>query len=284
MRRRVHPRAGLKTGAGLQGIVTTAPTRCPECGSSRIAWDETRRESICQACGLVIEPEGDEMDPGQVPTETTAPTQQDDRLPSNLERAQRLADERSSSERRLIHVRQETRRLAAQLDCPRDIADRAGDLFEQARRAGITQGRSLDALAAASLMASCRMMHLVRTEEDIEAAARATWEEIKHAYRALVRELELPVPPMTAHEYMGQLATDLDVPGPLEATARDILQQVCGTVEAAGKDPLGWAAAALVRACQQAGEDLSMNRAAQAAGVSPTTVKARLADLDDLDL
>lgn len=256
--------------------------RCPECGSHRLEVDARRREVVCRDCGLVLEDTELALEEPAAPPSTADQTSFGQRLPRHLERAQKRADELSSSERRWIAAKQEAHRIASVLACPRDVADRAADLIKAARKAKLTQGRSLDALAAASLMAACRILHMPRTEADLREAARAGWSDIQAAYKALVTGLELPIPPMTAHEYMAQLASQIDLGTGVEAEARDMLSRVCGTEKAAGKSPLGWAAAALVLASRESEPPLSMNRAAEVADVSPSTVKARVDELEAL--
>ena len=49
--------------------------------------------------------------------------------------------------------------------------------------------------------------------------------------------------------------------------------------QAAGKNPPGWAAAAVVLASRETGSPISIQKAAKAAGVSPSTVKGRVDEL-----
>lgn len=259
--------------------MTNSVDACPECSSKDTAWDEQTQALTCRSCGLIIEEttlEGNQAatsDPGRTKT----------RVPDHLQYAQDQAEQLSSSERRLIDTRNEAKRIARELGCPTDVADRAIEIVKQARDADLTQGRSLDAMAAASLMAACRMLHLVRTEDDLANAARAPFSQIQSAYKALAKGLDLPIPPATAHEYMAQLATSVDTAEGVEAHARSLLEHVCGTPHAAGKNPLGWAAGALVLASRRTDHPITIEDAAQAASVSTATVSARIKDLEALD-
>jgi len=251
---------------------------CPECGSRDLAFDEEHREIVCQDCGAVLDAVDVTLEPGVGPTGDGEGGEQE--VPEGLESAQALADELSGSKRRAILVHQEIRRLATVLNCPDDVVDRARRLFASAREAEITRGRVLEAWAAACLLAACRQLHLPRTIETVAASSKAEQGEIRAAYDALKRELGLPVPPSTPMDYVSQLASELELPGPLRARAREVLGELSGTEQAGGKDPLGWAAAALVWAARGTEHAVSMNRAAQAGDVSDSTVKARLEDLD----
>lgn len=201
-------------------------------------------------------------------------------LPGRLRRAQERAEELPASERRWIDAAQQTRRAGGAIQCPADVAEEAARLLRRAQEARITQGRDLRAMGAASLLIACRRLHLARSEEQVAGATGVEVRELRNAYRALTRGLGVRVPKMTAHAHMAQVASRLGVDPLVESEARRILGPICGTKHAAGRDPRGWASAALVLAARRAGTDLSVNRAAKAARVSHSTVALRIADLE----
>jgi transcription initiation factor TFIIIB Brf1 subunit/transcription initiation factor TFIIB len=238
--------------------------------------DERHAEWYCPKCGAVLHAHETDRSARSTPPATP---KTHERLPPRLAAIQRRTQGITSSEHRWMRARDEARRLATALGCPPDIADRAGHLIRRARNAHLTQGRDLDAIAAAALLASCRMLQLVRKDEDIARHSKASHDDIQNAYKTLVTGLRLPIPSVTAHDYLAQLATGLGIPPPIENEARRILQQVCGTERAAGKNPRGWAAAGLVIAAETAGLDLTHQQIAKAAGISIGTLRARLKEL-----
>lgn len=248
--------------------------RCPECGSTRVRVD-ARGETACQACGLVLA----EAEPTRPEPLAKLERATGMRLTGRLAQTQRRAERASASERRWIDAAQQTRRAGSEIHCPADVAEEAARLLKRAQKAGLTQGRDLRALGAAALLASCRRLHLARSEEQVAEAIGVAPRDLRVAYRALVRGLALTIPHVTAHAHLARVASALRVPPPVEAEARRILDPVCGTKNAAGRNPLGWAAAALVLAAARKGHALSVHRAANAAGVSGSTVALRVADL-----
>lgn len=251
--------------------------RCPECGSTRVQTD-ARGETACQACGLVL------AEPEHAPSDPIAKLEKSTgfQLTGRLAKAQKRATELSASERRWIDAAQQTRRAGSEIQCPADVAEEAAHLLKRAQKAGLTQGRDLRALGAAALLASCRRLHLARSEEQVAQALGVDLRDLRAAYRALTRGLDLSVPKLTAHAYMAQIASRLHVPPRVESDARAILAPICGTKNAAGRNPLGWAAAALVLAAKRSGFALNVNQAANAAGVSNSTVALRVVDLEAL--
>ncbi|MFA5943100.1 MAG: transcription initiation factor IIB family protein [Candidatus Thermoplasmatota archaeon] len=251
---------------------------CPGCGNKRFVVDEARGEESCSRCGLVRD-----LPPIAQPShlQSTPPGRNaKERLPIRLQRWDRQRGE-PGNVHRLRLAQDEARRMAAALGCPLDVGERAATLLARARKARLTQGRSLDAFAPAALMASCRLLLLARTEKEITAASRVSWAEVQAAYKALVRGLALEVPALTAKEYLGQVASAVGLDGRVQAEAYRILQPICGTTQSAGKSPLGWSAAALLLAARAKGKAPSVGRMAEAAGVSPSTLLARANELQD---
>lgn len=245
---------------------------CPECGADTWLFDAARDEEVCQACGLVRFAHT---------SHGATPSDADRHGPRRLRAVEKRTLQISGSQQRLQDAVRESARIAEALGCPPDIAARAGHVLGRARKAGLTQGRDLDAMAAAAVLASCRLLFLTRTSAEVAAASRIAEGAVQHAYKALVTGLRLPVPAMTAREYLGQLTSKLGLPASLIAPAQARLGDICGTARAAGKTPIGWAAAALVLAARDVGIAMSVNAAAKAAGVSGSTVAARIEDLLD---
>lgn len=200
------------------------------------------------------------------------------RLPKRLATQQHRRGEAGNAHR-LRLAQEEARRLAGTLGCPADVGERAAQLLRRARQARLTQGRDFDALAPAALLVSCRALMLARTEQEMENVSKVPWRRIQAASRTLVRGLGLRLPTLTAKQYIGQVASAAGLADAVQADAYRFLQPVCGTAAAAGKSPLGWSAAALLLAARKRGLDVPVRRLAGAAGVSPSTLLARVEDL-----
>jgi transcription initiation factor TFIIB len=251
-------------------------TTCPVCGTDGWDLDPTHDEYVCRTCGLV-RPAFTTTAP-VAPGPTPGPARRDARL----EAIARRARQEPGSDVRWRAARHEAHRLATALGCPPDVADRAAALLRAAQRKALTQGRDLDALAAASLVTACRMLYLGRSVADVAAHSPVAEDRIQGAQKVLVQGLGLSVPSMTAHEYLASVNAKVGAPPHVEAAARRLLDRVCGTRHASGKSPLGWAAAALVLAGREADVPLSANAVARAVGISTSTVTARLRDLSAL--
>lgn len=134
-------------------------------------------------------------------------------------------------------------------------------------------------IATACVYAVCRLNEQPRTFGDVARVSKMDEERVRHCYRMLNRELDLPVPPADPEQYLPQIASALDAHHETERRARELLGQADHTRVANGQNPMGAAAGALYLASRQTGEQLNQNAVAEAADVSTVTVRERYRDL-----
>jgi transcription initiation factor TFIIB len=286
----------------------SATTRraCPEC-EGRLR--STGIETVCDECGLVVEE--DELDRGPEwrsfdddetnPERCGAPltrSRHDRGLSTEIGRSTRLKGRKrrqvarmrrqhnrtrigSKRERNLVYGFTEIRRLVGQLELPEALQEQACVLFESAQESDLLQGRCIEGFAAAAVYATCRTMSVSRTIEEIAAVASADERELKVAYGALNRELELPTGPIDPTEYLARFASELDVPSDLERQARGLAREAHDAGITTGRNPSGVAAACLYTAARRAGHGLTQTAVADVADVSAVTVRNTYQDLRD---
>jgi transcription initiation factor TFIIB len=279
---------------------------CPEC-EGRLR--NTDVETVCTECGLVVAE--DELDRGPEwrsfadeetnPERCGAPltrSRHDRGLSTEIGRSTRLKGRKrrrvarmrrqhnrsqiaSKRERNLVYGFTEIRRLTGQLELPDDLQERACVLFESAQNTDLLQGRCIEGFAAAAVYATCRTMSVSRTIEEIVAVASAEERELKVAYGALNRELNLPTGPIDPTEYLARFASELDVPNDLERRARELAKTANESGVTTGRDPSGVAAACLYTVARATGYELTQRAAADVADVSAVTVRNTYHDLRD---
>jgi transcription initiation factor TFIIB len=285
---------------------TTTRQVCPEC-EGRLR--STSAETICDECGLVVSE--DEIDRGPEwrsfadddtnPERCGAPltrSRHDRGLSTEIGRSTRLKGRKrrrvarmrkqhnraqisSKRERNQVHGFTEIRRLIGQLELPEDLRDRACVLFESAQADDLLPGRSIEGFAAAAVYAVCRTASISRTLEEVVIIASADEAELKAAYGALNRELDLPTGPIAPTEYLARFASKLDVPTAIERRARHLATDAHDSGLTAGRNPSGVAAACLYTAARQAGHELTQQDVGDVAGVSAVTVRKTYQDLRD---
>ena len=284
--------------------------KCPECGSSNLIHDYDTGETVCGDCGLVLYEQM--MDKGPewraftqeekasrsrvgVPTSysvhdkglSTAISQVDrDAFGRKLPLSTRLQMWRlrkwqirsrvhSSIDRNLAQAMAELDRLSDKVYIPPPIKEKAAVTYRKALDKGLVRGRSIAAIAAAALYAACRGSGTPRTLREIAEASLVDKKDVARCYRLLLRELDVHMPIADPLTYVSKIAERTGISGKTQGIAIQILRDARKKRAAAGKDPMGLAAAALYIACLQNNEKKTQKDIAEAAGVTEVTVRNR---------
>jgi transcription initiation factor TFIIB len=286
--------------------MSTTVTACPEC-EGRLRSDDS--ETVCTSCGLVVAednidhgPEWRSFEDDDTNRERTgAPltrSRHDRGLSTEIGRSTRLKGRKrrrmarlrrqhnrtkigSKAERNQVYGFTEIRRLVSSLGLSDHIRDRACVLFESAQDEDLLRGRSLEGFAAATVYATCRTAEVSRTIDEVVADARASKAELSAAYDALNRELGLPTGPIDPAEYLARFASDLDLPQDLEGRARELVERARKLNHVDGRNPAGVAAGCLYTAADERAYPLTQAEAADAADVTPVTLRATYQALTD---
>ncbi len=273
---------------------------CPECDG---CVDYETTETVCRDCGLVVGedpidygPEWRNFDDGVDRSRTGAPltrSRHDRGLSTKIGRSTRLKGRKrrqltrmrrehnrariaTKADRNEVYAFTEIRRLVGALSLPQSVRDQACALFDSAQSEDLLRGRSLEGFAAAAVYAVCRTNGISRTLEEVVEAARADAAELRAAYDAMNRELGLPTGPIDPTEYLPRFATALDLPPRVESRAREYVAAAEERHLVSGKHPGGVAAACLYLAAAECDrtEDVTQAAAAEAAGVTPVTLRS----------
>lgn len=287
--------------------------RCPEC-NGRVVTDDEQAETVCEDCGLVVQedqvdhgPEWRAFNPQERDEKSRvgAPTTNllhDNGLSSQIgwenkdsygkalsprqrEKMQRLRtwDERfrtrDHKERNLKQALGEIERMGSALGLPKPIRETASVIYRRALDEDLLPGRTIEGIATAALYAAARQMDTPRSIDEVAAVSRVEEMEFKRAYRYIVRELALAVKPADPQQYVGRIASDLELADETERLAREILDTAAGTGTFNGKSPVGLAAAAIYAAGRLSGDDLTQDAVGAAADVSNVTIRNRYQEL-----
>ena len=286
----------------------SSANQCPEC-DGRVATNAV--ETVCEDCGLVIEeqridhgPEwrayDDECERTGAPltaarhdrglsTEIGRGTDakgnelsgQKRRRLARMRREQTRGRWRSKAERNLAHGLGEVRRLASALELSEAIRDQACQLFRSAQNENLLRGRSIEAIAAASVHGACRCNGLSRLVDDVSEMARVAESRVTNAYKTLNEELGLPAEPVSPSMFVPRLASDLECPDEIRQRARTLAEQAEEHGVTTGVHPAGFAAACLYKACREEGRWLTQSEAADVANASKATVRTHRDTLEE---
>jgi transcription initiation factor TFIIB len=283
---------------------------CPECSSKNLVHDYDSGETICGDCGLVLYEQM--LDKGP---EWRAFTQQektsrsrvgmptsysihDKGLSTTISQVDRDAFGRklplstrlqmwrlrkwqirsrvhSSSDRNLAQAMSELDRLSGKVNISPSVKEKAAVVYRKALDKGLVRGRSISAIAAASLYAACRKSGTSRTLREIAEASLVDKKDVARCYRLLLQELDFHMPVADPLTYVSKIAEKNGITGKTQGAAIQILREARQKRFAAGKDPMGMAAAALYIACLQNSEKITQKDIAEASGVTEVTVRNR---------
>jgi transcription initiation factor TFIIB len=180
---------------------------------------------------------------------------------------------RSKTEQNLAYGLGEVRRLTSALDLSDSLREQACRLFRSAQNENLLRGRSIEAIAAASVYGACRCNGRSQLLDDIVAVATVGESRVTNAYKTLNEELGLPAKPATPTMYIPRLASDLDCPERIRRRARALAEAAEDAGVTTGLHPAGFAAACLYRAGQEAGRWLTQTEIAEVANTSTATVR-----------
>jgi len=302
----------LKTWS--HGISVVGKERCPECGSEELIEDYELGEVVCSSCGLVIKVysinNGPEwrtfsIDDHESRSRVGAPLSysiHDKGLSTVINRVNRDAVGRklplhirikmlrlrkwqirsrihSSIERNLSQAMAEIDRLSDKIYVPGSIKEKAALVYRKALEKGLVRGRSISAIAAASLYAACRLTETPRTIKEIASVSLAKEKDVARCYRLLVRELELKMPIADPIRCVPKIACRLNISEKIQQVAVEILHECQRRQIASGKDPMGLASAAIYIALCLDKKRRTQKEIAEVAGVTEVTIRNRCAGL-----
>jgi transcription initiation factor TFIIB len=283
---------------------------CPECASKNLVHDYDTGETICGDCGLVLYEQMLDKGPEWraftseekasrsrvgMPTSysihdkglSTTISQVDRdafgrKLPAStrlqmwrLRKWQIRSRVHSSIDRNLSQAMSELDRLSGRISISPAIKERAALVYRKALDKGLVRGRSIASIAAASLYAACRKSGVPRTLREIAEASLVNKKDVSRCYRLLLQELDFHMPISDPLTYVSKIALISGISGRTQGTAITILAEAKRKRFAAGKDPMGMAAAALYIACLQNSEKITQKEIAEASGVTEVTVRNR---------
>lgn len=283
---------------------------CSECGSDNLIEDSDMGEVVCGNCGLVVREkilnEGPEwraftreekMGRSRVGSPTSLSVH-DKGLSTVIDRVNRDAFGRelpsstrlqmlrlrkwhirarihSSIDRNLAQAMAELDRLTDKIRVPSSVKEQAALTYRKALDKGLVRGRSILAIAAASLYAACRFTQTPRTLKEISEASLVKKKDIARCYRLLLRELEIKMPMADPIRYVPKISSRIGIDEKIQQTAIDLLHKADEKKIIAGKDPTGMAAAAIYISCVMKNTKRTQKEIAEAAGVTEVTVRNR---------
>ena len=289
---------------------------CPRCARGKLVTDNDSGEMFCSKCGFVLSEKLQESGPewrsftqdehgdrarAGAPTSLTMhdmglatiinPINKDasgkplsTSMKTTIERL-RTWDSRSQVhepiDRNFRQAFSELNRLKDKLALSNAVIEKTAYIYRKALDKSLVRGRSIPALVAASLYAACRNTQTPRTLTDVANGINIKRKDVARCYRLLLRELDLKMPVVDPTKCVARIASISSLNEKTKRKALEFLDEASRIEVSAGKDPMGFAAAALYLACVMLGENKTQKDIAQAAGVTEVTIRNRYKGLKE---
>lgn len=174
------------------------------------------------------------------------------------------------------------RELATAIEAPRDVFERALDIAIRCIEKGLTRGRSYRCLALASLYTASRILGKPFPLKQISVITGIPLKDLRSCYNSILEMLgeELKqIRPPDPKSYIDYIAKRLGLSNEVVNEALKILEIVRKEMITEGKDPTGYAAAAIYIASDRLGLKISKNKLSIETGLTEVTVRTRIREI-----
>jgi transcription initiation factor TFIIB len=289
-------------------------TKCRECNSRDLENDEARGEISCLDCGLVIEDnvidQGAEWrvftpEQGDQRSRTGAPSTQllhdkglstdidwqnkdySGRAISNSSRLQyhrmrkwqRRARVTNTHDRNLSQALPEISRIGNNLGMSKNVQQEVAAVYRKSLEKGLTRGRSIDALVAASIYLVCNMNKLGRTLDEVSGSTRVGRKELTRCYKILKKELGIRLRVNHPTDFVAGFCSKLGLPAATLTKTLSIIESAERLELIDGKSPTGLAAAAIYIAANLTNHIRTQREIADISSVTEVTIRNRYKEL-----
>ena len=180
-----------------------------------------------------------------------------------------------SYDRNLQQALRELQTLKEKLSLSDAIVEKVSYIYRKGLERKLGKGRSISAMMAASLYASCRQSGTPRTIKEISDLTNIKRKTLTLCYRMILRELGLKMPVTDSTQCVSRIANKAGMSEKSKREALRILKNAIKDNLVSGKDPMGIAAASLYLANLKTGEKFSQKEISYAAGITEVTIRNR---------
>jgi transcription initiation factor TFIIB len=290
---------------------------CSECGSANIVFDPVRGEVHCMDCGFVLTETGLNHDTAIISVEDRSASghsgpplkkngakqtmmtyigldgidSKGTPISSNkkgeISRLRQIQNRMIGSEiaGSYTHIMSESGRLVSALDLPQILMNDIEDLTRRVLKEKIGRGNSVRDFVSALVYLSCRRRSIPVSLNDVASVQGIDRKRIGRLYRNLVRDLDLRISHPSPADFISRFGRTLQLSAQTEERAREIISESETAGITSGKDPAGFAAAAIYISGKITDQIRTQKEIASHTGVSEVTIRNRYQEiLKRLDL
>ena len=278
--------------------------RCPNCGSFALYVDSVRGERVCDNCGFVVDEglvdqgpdwttfEGDDRIRVGPPPSVMAPDKGlgsmvgnglrdakgnpiDARSVAALNRLRRVSKwtRYDRTERALAPGLAQLSSLSSRMGLAPAFRERAAILLRKTIEAGLSRGRSMDAIVGAVVYLAAKQLNAPRGLHEISEATGVTVHRISLTAKVISRELGVFSRASRAEDFVPRFASQLNLQPRVGERALALVAQGKDSKILEANSPVGIAAGALYLASEEVGVPLTQAQIARLTGVSEVTIR-----------
>jgi transcription initiation factor TFIIB len=188
-------------------------------------------------------------------------------------------------ERNLWTAEPRLKRICAALALPDAVSKMAWKIYVTCKDEDLLRGRGIDQFVAAAVYAAVRICGLPRVLDDVKGVSEARAASIQKALRYIVQrilpQLGFRYRRVEPRQLIFRFGEDLGIGFPVRVRAWRMLDKAFSAgASAAGRDPSGFAAAALyLSAKSDSGGKRTQREIAETAGVTEVTLRSRVKEI-----
>lgn len=187
-----------------------------------------------------------------------------------------------SDERSLVSGLREVRDVAAAVELPEPIRERAAYWYRKTVQEGLLKGRSIEGFAAACVFLSARERRHPMTLSRLAPYSPLRESKIRHHVNVLRIEFEPSIPPARPQDFLPRVVSELEFGPDVERRAGAYLVRATDEELHVGKHPAAVAATAVYAAAADLDLPVNQQEVADAADVSTITISRRYQEIQEL--
>lgn len=287
--------------------------KCVDCGSRNLERDTGRGEVSCQDCGLVLSE--NEIDQGAEwrvfgvedgdKSRVGAPMVNrihDKGLSTDIDwqnrdysgksisgktraqlyrmrKWQTRARTSGSRERNLARALPDIARICSKLGLATSYVEEASVIYRRAVDADMIRGRSIDALVASSIYATCCINKLGRTLEEVCQISGIGRKELTRTYKLMKQKLRIRMDINRPEDYVESFCSKLGLPPNVVTKVYELIAEATKRELVDGKSPTGVTAATVYIACHLERHVRTQLEISKVSNVTEVTIRNRYKEL-----
>ena len=251
---------------------------CPECGSISLEIDEN--EILCKFCGLLFTMEESLESKKIIDNNEDILMDNEKEQTKGLVILKNVLKARDADEVAVIRAFKILEEASEILELPPEVRIRAAEIYKKAAIEGITRGRSMNSIIAASTYIACKLLDYPIT---LDFLARTYNENRKSVYKSaklLINKLKISFDKKSVLDYIYMVAIKIRL-NDQEAInlALDMMKKGLKKINISGKMKQGYAGAALYLAARKRGKKVTLRQISAALNITEVTLWKRSKDL-----